>query len=707
MSSVKRSWKLQEFVAHSANVTCLAIGSSSGRVMVTGGEDKKVNMWAVGKPNVIMSLSGHTSPIECVQFNSSEELVCAGSQSGALKIWDLEPAKVIRTLTGHKANIRSLDFHPYGEFIASGSMDTTVRLWDIRRKGCIVSYKGHTNAINHLRFSPDGRWIISAGEDGLVKLWDLNAGKVLADFILHTGPVNCVEFHPREFLVATGSSDRTVKYWDLETFSLISSSEPEASPVRTVRFHPEGVCLFSGGQDSLRAHLWEPSVCFDAQTLGWGKIADMAISSNQLIGASFQSTNVSVWVSSMNNVEAMADKASAEAYVGKVEVNQSVPHGDTVTRKISPQRKSFPTRPKTQSSKARKSEKMQQQQTEDDGFSKAVEEKLKDPTVNYENVFQPSTALSRSPEAKRKQKPEPVKKPSNDVTPPVETPQAAPVNQRYKVENISQPAPQKAVYVPLPADQQPFQPPPVIAQNTSNEQEAPAESNEFPVQYQQPQRAGRQPSVKKQQPSQQQQPSVAQVDERMGGLNLDEFSRKEVQQPMNDEESTLAIIEKSHNSLCQIMQARLQNLSLVSRLWTEGDIKGAIDTASSMTDLSVFVDLINVLVLKPALWNLDLCGAVLPQIKNLLMSNYESYVETASSTIKLILNSFGQLIKNTLNIPQSNLGVDLSREERYRKCEKCQKLLQAIRTNVSTKTQTSGRIGSLCRELSVALNVLD
>ena len=41
-------------MAHSSSVTCLALGPSSGRVMVTGGEDRKVNMWAVGKPNVIM-----------------------------------------------------------------------------------------------------------------------------------------------------------------------------------------------------------------------------------------------------------------------------------------------------------------------------------------------------------------------------------------------------------------------------------------------------------------------------------------------------------------------------------------------------------------------------------------------------------------------------------------------------------------------------
>ena len=41
----------------------------------------------------MQTLSGHTSPVEYVQFNSGEDLVIAGSQSGTLKIWDLEAAK--------------------------------------------------------------------------------------------------------------------------------------------------------------------------------------------------------------------------------------------------------------------------------------------------------------------------------------------------------------------------------------------------------------------------------------------------------------------------------------------------------------------------------------------------------------------------------------------------------------------------------------
>lgn len=45
---------LEEFVAHSSNVNCLKIGRRTSRVLVTGGEDHKVNLWAIGKPNAIL-----------------------------------------------------------------------------------------------------------------------------------------------------------------------------------------------------------------------------------------------------------------------------------------------------------------------------------------------------------------------------------------------------------------------------------------------------------------------------------------------------------------------------------------------------------------------------------------------------------------------------------------------------------------------------
>ena len=59
----------EEFVAHGASVNCVSLGHKSGRVLVTGGDDKKVNLWAVGKPNCIM-VRQKPSIIHPSSFNS-------------------------------------------------------------------------------------------------------------------------------------------------------------------------------------------------------------------------------------------------------------------------------------------------------------------------------------------------------------------------------------------------------------------------------------------------------------------------------------------------------------------------------------------------------------------------------------------------------------------------------------------------------------
>ncbi|XP_042143033.1 katanin p80 WD40 repeat-containing subunit B1 isoform X5 [Ixodes scapularis] len=342
----KRAWKLQEFVAHGSTVKCLAIGRKSGRVMVTGGEDNKVNLWAIGKTNCIMSLTGHTTAVECVKFCPAEEMVCAGSMSGAVKIWNLEAAKMVRTLVGHKGNVRCMDFHPHAEFVASGSMDSSIKLWDTRKKGCIFTYQGHTKCVNSLKFSPDGRWIASGSDDGSVKLWDLSVGKVLFEFQDHCGPVNDVDFHPNEFLLASGSSDCTVKFWDLESFQLVSSTGAGSGTVRYGRFggtlasrvqervimlslraafrcvffNPDGACLFSGAEDLLEVYDWEPIKTCDTLVMGWNGVADISVSHNQLIAGAFSLTNVAVYVIDLKRVQPMGkfpSNSSEPQYISK------------------------------------------------------------------------------------------------------------------------------------------------------------------------------------------------------------------------------------------------------------------------------------------------------------------------------------------------------------------------------------------------------
>ncbi|XP_068621161.1 katanin p80 WD40 repeat-containing subunit B1 isoform X2 [Battus philenor] len=302
MDSLRRSWKLQEFVAHKANVNCLAMGHKSNQVLATGGDDKKVNLWAIGRQSCLMSLSGHTTPVECVCFGHSEDLVCAGSQTGALKIWDLEAAKLLRTFTGHKGAIKCMDFHPYGDYLTTGSCDSNIKLWDTRKRGCIVTYSSHRLAVNSLQFSPDGQWIASACEDGFVKVWDVRVGKVLQEFVEHTSAVTCVKFHPHEFLLASCGSDKTVNFWDMEKFQLVSKFEKDNTSIRYMTFSDDGTTLLGCGNDGLHVIGWEPARVLDTVSGHWGQIHDMTVAQTQLIAGSFHSTYVVLSVADLNKV---------------------------------------------------------------------------------------------------------------------------------------------------------------------------------------------------------------------------------------------------------------------------------------------------------------------------------------------------------------------------------------------------------------------
>lgn len=387
-TNTKRSWKLQEFTAHHANVNCLALGHKSGRVLVTGGDDKKVNLWAIGKDTCIMSLGGHTTPVECVKFCHSEDAVCAGSQAGILKLWDLEAAKLFRTLTSHKGGIKCIDFHPYNELLASGSLDTSIKMWDNRSKSCIFTYRGHQQTVNSIKFSPDGQWIASGGEEGSVKIWDIRNGRVLEDLNEHSGAVTDVEFHPHEFLLASSSADRSINIWDLENFLIVSKTEKESSVIRCLHFSSQGdddeepQCLFGGCAEVLKVYGWEPARTFDTITVNWGKVQDMATAQDQLIGASFFMAQVSIYVVDIKKLSPFIAPASHTSQ------SSSFSHGQSIRKSFNKQKPKEVKRKKEVETISEKYD----AESEDESSNPFI------PNVNdYEAVFKPQRSLNRSP----------------------------------------------------------------------------------------------------------------------------------------------------------------------------------------------------------------------------------------------------------------------------------------------------------------------
>ncbi|KAI5620735.1 katanin p80 WD40 repeat-containing subunit B1 [Silurus asotus] len=667
MCNVKKiSWKLQDVVAHPSNVSSLVLGKSSSRLLATGGEDCNVNIWAVNKPNCIMKLTGHSSPVECVQFSNSEEQVVAGSKSGSLRVWDLETAKIFRTLTGHKANICSVDFHPFGEYLASGSMDTNIKLWDVRRKGCVFRYKGHTQAVRCLAFSPDGKWLASASDDRTVKARTDPSGKMITEFTAHTSAVSVIQFHPNEYLLASGSADRTIKLWDLEKFKMVGSSEGETSG-RCVLFSPDGSCLFSGSDDTLRVYGWEPDCCFDVVNVGWGKVVDIAICNSQMIGASCSQMSVSLYVVDLDQVKRSG--AAQEQILGGKPTTAPIPIGVSLRRNYE--------RPTTSCSR-QKIKQNSDRGVAGDRRSPSSEDERKEESKaeitnpdDYVEIFQPRKAISRTPPKRSEPFPSPLVDESIQVKPPAAKSATSP--EQPKVPDVSS-------TVVITAESQP-----VSVTTTSVSRHVITTSKDKPS-------LAVSPSTHAQplsliigdilQPGRGRESSVA------------------------ADEEALVQIRKGHGTMLVMLTSRHKNLDTVRSFWAGGDIKISLDSAMSMNDMSIVVDILNMINLKPSLWKLDTCMCILPQLEELLQSKYESYVQTGCMSLKLILKRFWPIISDSLTAPPS-VGVDITREERLQKCKTCYKQLKNLSNVVKKRAEQVGRYGSTFKELQLLMAPLD
>ena len=118
-----------EFVAHASNINCVVLSPSNGRLLATGGDDRKINLWSPGKPNNILSISGITSPVQSVAFNNSENWIGAGSKSGVIKVFDLEEKKSkLAWLHMHHAIAGYVIVYTHQSFQTSTSI-LYIRLW--------------------------------------------------------------------------------------------------------------------------------------------------------------------------------------------------------------------------------------------------------------------------------------------------------------------------------------------------------------------------------------------------------------------------------------------------------------------------------------------------------------------------------------------------------------------------------------------------
>uniref|UniRef100_A0A0A9ALM0 Transcriptional corepressor LEUNIG n=1 Tax=Arundo donax TaxID=35708 RepID=A0A0A9ALM0_ARUDO len=144
--------------------------SSDGKLLATGGHDKKVVLWFTDVLKPKSTLEEHALLITDVRFSPGMTRLATSSFDKTVRVWDADnPDYSLRTFTGHSASVMSLDFHANKEdMICSCDSDGEVRCWSITNGSCVTCVRVFNGGATQLRFQPrQGKYLAAASEKAI------------------------------------------------------------------------------------------------------------------------------------------------------------------------------------------------------------------------------------------------------------------------------------------------------------------------------------------------------------------------------------------------------------------------------------------------------------------------------------------------------------------------------------------------------------
>ncbi|MEX0269036.1 caspase family protein [Leptolyngbyaceae cyanobacterium UHCC 1019] len=195
LSQVREIDRIQ---AHQGKITSLAI-SSDGKLIVTGGIDKKIRIWDVEKDNLTPLIPAHDNLIRGMRFSSNNQLFASTSVDKTVKVWSRQGNLVHQFNYGDYAF--DVDFSSDGKEIAASGNNRGIVIWNLKKSTITRTIQekklepGKSFRIYKLDFHPIIKtFLISTGNKGYdLILFDLSQEnskpKYIGKSILETGTV--------------------------------------------------------------------------------------------------------------------------------------------------------------------------------------------------------------------------------------------------------------------------------------------------------------------------------------------------------------------------------------------------------------------------------------------------------------------------------------------------------------------------------------
>ncbi|KHG05392.1 Transcriptional corepressor LEUNIG -like protein [Gossypium arboreum] len=241
--------ELNSVRASNNKVTCCHF-SSDGKLLASGGHDKKAVLWYTDTLKPKSTLEEHSCLITDVRFSPSMSRFATSSFDKTVRVWDADsPGYSLRTFSGHSGNVMSLDFHPTkDDLICSCDGDGEIRYWSINHGSCARVFKGGTApGTAQLRFQPRfGKYLALAAEN-VVSILDAETQTCRYSLQGHTKLIHSVCWDLSGELLASVSED-SVRVWSFGSGSegeCVHELSCNGNKFHSCVFHPTSPSLLS------------------------------------------------------------------------------------------------------------------------------------------------------------------------------------------------------------------------------------------------------------------------------------------------------------------------------------------------------------------------------------------------------------------------------------------------------------------------------
>mmetsp|Transcript_13082 Transcript_13082/g.19727 ORF Transcript_13082/g.19727 Transcript_13082/m.19727 type:complete len:819 (-) Transcript_13082:122-2578(-) len=692
---------------HQVNITSIHY-HPYGEFIVSGSYDNTMKVWDVRNKTCVQTYSGHDREITCTRFSPDGRWVASSAKDGQLMLWDLIAGKLVNTIKVPNAHLTAFEFNPEEFLLAGATSSRSVKFWDLQSMEEIGHTTPDSTQVRSITFSDAGTRLCTANNDTL-RIWSWDPVTLQHSQSIGWEKVSDMRVAPEsDTLVAGTFTSNFVSLWSVDLAEMCEEQSasveeaedksyaqgndtqkdaPRQPQSQSARSKPDHMPLHDIEDDNDDDEPYVPPV---------RQAYESSPEKHEIISAGAPEVHWEGGKSAVDMATSMGESflqrlKDEEAY-GKVSEEWSV-HDRLPPSSVSryPQGRRPQTRDREQAVASRRQDRrvgrgagaapvvpLDNRDSGKDGYGLAVV------------GLRPSTGVS--PSHKDNLKADNIK---------------ADIKQDAKLEARNPPQHKYLSNTPSPTCENEYESRPRAGdakRSVADASSGPSADNShrrvasdrYQARHQslpaEPphHRAASDNYV----PMREKSPVARGLSDDLARASnvISDLPQQVTDRDIDRMHDTVEKLTSQSDLAVSVLSQRLTNIRLLRQYWERGDMTFIIEHMKTIqstgshdtSQLVVLSDFLTMVDLKNSVVTLDVCGQLLPVLDTALDSGNGALVSAALRGVVSLCESFGELVRQTRMAAATGGGVDISREERLRKCNVSHATFSKIRNKLDS-----------------------